>query len=140
MFGAICCMCIQIDNSGRRVGNSEEMEFWKFLFVCFTYFPWVQPFSHFSVTGWHGGTCTIPCLRCLAYTVLNYLPFFFFFPIFSLLSLCLLCSLARAGLSPQSCLSLNSMEKAWRLRNVSLVQKVLCVGHWCCCGGGGEGE
>lgn len=55
------------------------MEFWKFLFVCLTYFPWVQPFSHFSVTGWHGGTCTIPSLLCLAYTVLNYLLFFFFF-------------------------------------------------------------
>lgn len=71
MSGALCCMCLQADQSGRR----RNGEFWKFACVCSTYLSWVQPFSTLGVTGW-GRTCALLSLCChLACAILDDLLF-----------------------------------------------------------------
>ena len=137
MFGALCCMCTQIDNNGGREGNDEEIEsFGSFLLFAWLIFRECSPFpvwvSQAGVEDLYPSLSALPGLHNSELLA--------FFPTFSLLSSHLLSSLTRADLSPQGCLSLNSMGEAWRVRNVSLVHKVLCVGHWCWWGRGGEGE
>lgn len=56
----------------RSMKQCTSEKVWKFLFVCSSYFPGVQPFPSLSVTSWSMELLFFP-LCCLLYKILNYL-------------------------------------------------------------------
>lgn len=118
MSGALCCMCLPSDLSGR----GRNRGFGKFAFVCSASFSWVQPFSTSGATSW-GRTRALLSLRCHpACTIPNDLLLATFSLLFHSCS-----RLSRAGLIPWGCWSPAARAEAGG--SGGLLHP--CSGVWC---------